>query len=158
MFNQQKIMTFYNPFRLEIKNVPIIVYPSQGLENVLDRTNKYSIERNLFTLYKRNSDKIREKGEYHIVIQWAEKGKPDIMTDVWIYDKVESWGSGPLVDAKVFRDEQIVKDIGVGCGNELIMLGREEEHRRNASSLKEYLRGIRPTLPDFINLKENFFK
>ncbi|VVB59720.1 Uncharacterised protein [uncultured archaeon] len=78
------------------------------------------------------------------------------MTDMWIFTKTDQWGSGPLTDVKIFRNRTGVNNIGVGSGNTLIMLGKEEEHRRASKTLKEYLSGPRPKLPDYLILKQNF--
>ena len=81
----------------------------------------------------------------------------DVMTDVWIFDKIESWGSGPLVDVKIFRNTKLEIGIGVSAGDGLLMLGREEEVRRNSKSLDEYLYGKRAELPEDIVTEENFY-
>lgn len=81
----------------------------------------------------------------------------DAMTDVWIYDKIESWGSGPLVDVKIFRNFAPEQNTGVSAGDGLILLGREEEHRRKKGSPQDYLEGDRPELPPGIMLEEDFY-
>jgi len=101
--------SFYKPVILKIGNKPTIVYPCIGLEKVLDRTNKKSIETHLINLYGSNKINL-DTGEYHILILWDESTddpnseSKDIMSDVWIFDKTESWGAGPLVDVKTFRN------------------------------------------------------
>jgi len=152
--------SFYKPVILKIGTKPTIVYPCIGLEKVLDRSDK-SIEAALVGLYKSNKD-VLEVGEYHIIILWDEttddpnsKSK-DIMSDVWIFDKTESWGAGPLVDVKTFRNTSIEVNNGTTTGDGLIVLGREQEFRRNSSSLEEYINGERPMLPSGINPTEDF--
>lgn len=153
---------FYKPFTLQIKNKSVIVYPCVGLEKILSRENSLSIQQHLDNLYTSNSDTL-SIGTYHIVILWDEASDDptaqplDAMTDVWIFDKIDSWGSGPLVDVKIFRDKNLETSIGVSAGDGLLMLGREEESRRTAKSLEEYLREKRAVLPEDIAPKEDFY-
>ena len=152
---------FYKPVSLKINDKPIIVYPCLGLENVLSRDEKNSIQHHLEKLHDANSD-LLTTGTYHIVILWDEASDDpnaasrDVMTDIWIFDKIESWGSGPLVDVKIFRNSKLETGIGVSAGDGLLMLGREEELRRTSSSLENYLSGNRATLPEDIAPKDDF--
>ena len=147
-------MVFYKPLSLEISSIPIIVYPCKDLEKIMSRLKPDAIKSHLEQLYDSCKDEIAGKGEYHIIILWDDG--PDIMTDVWIFSKVDSWGSGPLVDAKIFRNKNKVLDIGVSAGNGLVMLGKEEEHRRTKNSLKEYIEEPRPKLPEFMSINKDF--
>ena len=153
--------SFYKPIILKIVGKSAIIYPCIGLEKVLDRADKKSIGIHLTNLYESNKD-ILSKGEYHIIILWDESTddsnskSQDIMSDVWIFDKTESWGAGPLVDVKTFRNTNIEENNGITTGDGLVMLGREEEFRRNSSSLEEYISNKRPELPNGINPTEEF--
>lgn len=152
---------FYKPFTTQVKEKPVIVYPCVGLEKVLNRAEQNSIQNHLNTLYEENNSYLKE-GTYHIVILWDEASDNkeaqsiDMMTDVWIFDKIDSWGSGPLVDVKIFRNSNLETTIGVSAGDGLVMLGREEELRRTSASLESYLHGPRAVLPEDIMPKENF--
>lgn len=154
---------FYKPFTTKINEKQVIVYPCVGLEKVLDRSQRASIEKHLEQLYSTNSQLLKT-GEYHIIILWDEASDDknansmDIMTDVWIFDKIDFWGSGPLVDAKIFRNMVLETGIGVSAGDGLLMLGREEELRRTSKSLDGYLSGSRAELPDDIKPRENFYE
>ncbi|MCK5044412.1 hypothetical protein KAR26_01615 [Candidatus Parcubacteria bacterium] len=147
-------MPFYNPIKLTIQETPVLVYPCGGVEALLSREEKGIIERYILKLYAENKNILASLGEYNIIILWNE-GK-DVMADIWIYDKLESWGSGPLVDVKIFRNFNIEKNIGVSAGDGLILLGKEEEHRRSKNSLAEYINGDRPELLEDMVLKEDF--
>jgi hypothetical protein len=152
---------FYKPFTTHIKDKPVIVYPCVGLEKVLDRNDKESIQNHLNKLYSDN-EAITSVGSYHIMILWNEAADDkdaqsvDVMSDVWIFDKIEFWGSGPLVDVKIFRNMSLETGIGVSAGDGLLMLGREEELRRTSVSLEMYLNGARALLPEDIRAKEEF--
>lgn len=144
---------FYNPISTNISSTPVIVYPCPGIETIFDRNEKGSIEKYLTELYSENA--LKENGQYNIIILWNE-GK-DTMADLWIFDKLESWGSGPLVDVKVFRNKNPDKNTGVSAGDGLVLLGIEEQHRWTKGSLKDYLEDPRPKLPERISKGEDFY-
>ncbi len=144
-------MAFYNPLSIQIKGKAVIVYPDQGLEKVMHR-NAASVKKHIEELCNMHS--LPKDIDYQIIMLWAEDKDP--VTDMWIFTKTDAWGSGPLVDVKIFRGYREVNDIGVGSGNTLIVLGKEEEHRRRSQNLESYLSGPRPKLPDFLLLNEDF--
>ncbi len=150
--------SFYFPKQITISNIPLIIYPCTGLEKVFDRKTKNCIEDHIKTLYQKTND--LHTGQYHIIIMWNDG--EDKMSDVWIFDKLESWGSGALVDAKIFRNLEPEKNIGVSAGDGLIMLGREteleESLRKNGKTLDDYISGNRANLPDDIAPKEDFYQ
>ncbi|MBI4019888.1 MAG: hypothetical protein HY367_01035 [Candidatus Aenigmarchaeota archaeon] len=146
-------MVFYNPISMKVGVTPVIIYPSKGLEEVLDRRDKGCIERHVKELYERNE--TLHKAEYNIDILWNSHN--DVMADVWIYDKVEEWGSGPLVDVRIYRNFARDTSSGVSAGNGLVILGLEEQHRW-ATSLEEYIEGERPNLPERISLGKGFYE
>ncbi len=145
---------FFNPIVKILGETPAIVYPCPGIEKFFDRKEKGCIEKYLQELYTEN--RLYEKGEYNIIILWNDAN--DIMADVWIYDKIESWGSGPLVDVKIFRSGKQDNSSGVSAGNGLVLLGLEEQHRWKSKSLHDYIEGPRPKLPDKIRVGKNFYE
>ncbi len=147
--------SFYFPINVRIESLPVIVYPCLGIEKVFDRSDRGCLEKHINELYTKYSD-VLSKGNYHIVILWDNDG--DKMSDVWIFDKLESWQSGPLVDVKIFRNFDSENSIGVSAGDGLVMLGYEEMHRRSKSEFSEYINGQRPTLPKGITPEEEFYK
>lgn len=146
---------FYYPKTITLNGIPVIIYPCTGLEKVFNRSEKHCLEDFVSQLYTKNKNLLHEKGQYNIVILWNDGN--DRMADVWIYDKIESWGSGPLVDVKIFRNYQQETNIGVSAGDGLIMLGKEEEHRRTKASLDDYVKGDRPKLLAEIAPQEEFY-
>jgi hypothetical protein len=152
---------FYKPFTTQVKERPVIVYPCVGLEKVLSRTDQNSIQNHLNKLHELDNSFLNV-GTYHIVILWDEASDDkeaksvDIMSDVWIFDKINSWGSGPLVDVRIFRNYNLETKIGVSAGDGLVMLGREEELRRTSVNLDVYLNGTRALLLEDIMPKEDF--
>ncbi len=150
--------SFYLPKTIKINNIPIIVYPCTGLEKVFDRNTPNCLEDHIESIYENNQDLTT--GEYHIIIMWNDE--QDKMCDIWIFDKIESWGSGPLVDVKIFRNLIRETSIGVSAGDGLIMLGREteleEKLRKNGKKLKDYISSKRADLPDDIKPVEEFYQ
>lgn len=154
-------MVFYNPFITELGNVTTIVYPAKGAETVFDRRDRGCLERFLAGLYDLNRGLVSADAEYLLSMLWNED--TNRMTDLWIFRKSETYGGfGPLIDVKVFREldpytPEPKKDEGIGSGNTITLLGREEEHRVSAVNLKEYLSGKRPELPARIKVGEDFY-
>ncbi len=149
--------SFYFPFQLTVDTIPLIVYPCMGVEQIFDRSVKGLLENHIRSVYAAN--KSLRKGQYHILILWNNEG--EIMTDVWIFDKIESWGSGPLIDIIVFRNLAPDVTIGQSAGDGVIMIGRETEReellRKSGKTLHEYLTNERPTLPEDIAPEEDFY-
>ena len=104
---------FFDPILAGFGPVPIIIYPCPGIEKSFDRKQRGCLERYVQRLYRKNG--LRKNGEYNIVILWNDGN--DVMADVWVYDKTESWGSGPLVDVKIFRNGAPDSSTGVSAGN-----------------------------------------
>lgn len=143
---------FFNPIITRLKEISVVVYPCPGIEKFFDRKERGCVEKYLHELYAKN---MLGNGEYNIDILWND-GK-DIMVDVWIYDRIESWGSGPLVDVKIFRNMKPDSMSGVSAGNGLVLLGLEEQHRWKSKSLHDYIEGPRPRLPDRISAGKSFY-
>ena len=131
---------FYKPFTTKIKNKPIIVYPCIGIEKVLDRNSSDSIENHLESLYSINSN-LLTPGEYHIVILWDEASdnknadSVDVMSDIWIFDKLDSWGSGPLVDVKIFRNMKWIRASKSGLFHSDLKLGSKILNQQNIGEI-----------------------
>ncbi|MBU3905252.1 MAG: hypothetical protein KJ906_03835 [Nanoarchaeota archaeon] len=144
---------FFKPIVITINETPTIIYPCPGIEKVFNKEDKVCIEKYLQELYDKNN--LNKNGKYNIIVLWNDD--KDIMVDLWIYDKIESWGSGPLVDVKIFRNAVLDMSTGVSAGNGLVLLGLEEQQRWQSKSLEDYLKGSRPKLPDQINAKKSFY-
>jgi hypothetical protein len=146
---------FYNPLIINFEDKPIIVYPCEGLESCLSREKPNAIEAYLLGLYNSKKSEL-SGGEFYVNILWDNDG--EIMTDVWIYTQTASWGSGALMDAKIFRGTQLETEMGVSAEFGAIVLGKEAEHRNfKVKDMKEYIQ-YRPKLPDDLVLGEDFHK
>ncbi len=142
---------FYKPLIFKINDIPTIVYPCGGVEEIFDRTEKGNIEKYLTKLFEKNEI---TKGDFNIIILWNE-GK-DIMSDVWIYDC--EWESGALTDTKIFKNFELTTEMGTGAEDGLILLGREAEHRKKRKDIEDYINKKRPKLPGKLNPKKEFYK
>ena len=149
---------FYIPKVMVVRETPVIVYPCEGVEELLSREDPESVSRHLEELYERNN--LFRNGRFNIDILWADKlpmGKEDLMTDVWKYTQLELGGSGALVDEQTYRG--FVRDIESGTSAEfgLSMLGREAEFRILCLNLGVYLT-MRPMLHPQTTNKQNFLR
>jgi hypothetical protein len=135
----------YIPFTIRVEDIPLIIYPVKD-ENPLEEvfSNKDEIIKHIENLYKQNSSLI--KGEYHILFVWNLN--KERMTDVWIHE-MENWSdSGPLISCKTFRGYKECSDAGIASGDSIIVLGREEELRRNSTDIESYVNRF-DNIPNF---------
>jgi len=141
--------------RVTIGDLPIVVYPHRkALRASFTREANGCLERYVHELYEGHTE-LFEMSDYHIVVLWGESG--DRMADVWKFDRVADWGSGPRADVLVYRELRREYDVGISAGDALIMLGKEEEWRRRAHDLVKYLTGSRPSLPSDLLSSEDFY-
>lgn len=130
----------YLPFNMEANGIPLIVYPVKD-ENPLEGIFKeISVEQHIRKLYQSHPQTL-SKGDYHILLAWNLEGHR--MTDVWIHH-LKNWSdSGPLLECCIFRDFEVTNEAGIASGDSIMLLGREEELRRQLQkqelSWKEYL-------------------
>ncbi len=129
----------YKPFNHKWKSLPLIVYPVKDenpLLDIFDPQDNNSIQKHLNQLYQKHS-KALNKGNYHILFVWNLKGHR--MTDIWIHNMTNWSDSGPLLECVTFRDLEVCNDAGIASGDSIIVLGREEELRRNVNNLQSYV-------------------
>jgi len=84
------------------------------------------------------------------------------MADIRMSRKVKTNPYGPLNIVKVFRENDCYspdpnKDEADSCGNEDIVIGREESHRVRVVDLQKYLSGPRPKLPKRLMVGKDFY-
>lgn len=158
-------MAFYRPIIIEIsagdKEIPVILYPDTQISKIVDRKKHRVIEDHIMRVYEENKNRFSTLGKYNIDILWKDGN--DLMTDVWVYDKITEWNeqqadSGPLVDAEyTFRNLERDTKSGIGAGLGMMISGMEDVQRRKAEQklgknssvndiLKEYIYGSRPEL------------
>lgn len=149
---------FYKPIPLTIQNIPILVYPMKGIEELVNRGDNSSIQLHLEKLYRANEGVVI--GKLHIAILWVDDSH--IMTDIWQYTQIETENTGFTIDCKTFQDIEPITGNGLTASDGLIMLGRETEFqekvRKQSRSIDKFVFGERPILPDEINPTEYFYK
>ena len=133
----------YLPVYLEAHGKKLIVYPAKDEVPLSDITDREDLIRKLEALYA--SDESLATGEYHIIFAWNKDGA--LMFDVWIHTLNEHSDSGPLLEFHGYQNCQPVQMDDVASGDSVIVLGREEESRRNFISTSEYIKAKK--LPDF---------
>ena len=80
------------------------------------------------------------------------------MIDIWKYmENSVDTHSGPLSEARTYREGVICTGLGTGSGSTLLILGYEERLRRQAKDLQSYFQGSAPKLPFEMLIEEIFF-
>lgn len=149
---------FYIPEVVKVKKIPVIVYLCEGVESIIDRNIRSDARESLEDLYSANKF---SRGKFNIDILWKGEGG-GLMTDVWVFSDLDSWGSGALSTAMTFSGHERVVAHGTSAEFGHVMLGREAEHRlfggHNGGSMKleEYL-ASRPQLPSQITNGQRYF-
>ncbi len=135
---ENKTQRQYKPFNHVINGVQLIIYPvkdNNPLQAVYDPKDKKQMLSHIEALYIKHKTAL-SKGNYHILFVWNLKGKR--MTDVWVHS-IENFAdadSGPLLENYVFKDLALSKEAGIASGDSIIVLGREEELRRQLGTVK----------------------
>lgn len=138
------MQTFYKPYTLVTESLKSIIYPMLGVEAIIE-TKQSTLNNHLEKLFT----KIEKKGTYQIIIVWNDS--KNLMTDVWLFQEIESEETGYTVDCKTFRN--LLETIGEGltASDGLIMLGREteleERIRKEGGKLEDYFNSDRPVIP-----------
>ena len=142
-----KLMAFGNAFQIEFSSTTVIVYPDETLGMRLG--DKAWISKKACAAAKSCSEKF-SNADYAICFAWLDHAQ--FMADLWTFSGCETWGSGPLADVTVIREEALDTSSGVGSGNSLVVLGLEETLRRSAGDIRRYLASPRPQLPSYLAL------
>lgn len=151
---------FYIPQLVRLERLPIIIYPCEGIEQLLDRKDPTAISRHIKELYKKSRG--FPNGEFNIDIQfnidilWEDN--KDLMTDVWTFHQLDSWGSGALTSEYTFRGVKRETAMGTSAEFGHSMLGREAEHRlwTCKGDFKKYLATRPPLHPETTNHKNYY--
>ncbi|MBR9682524.1 MAG: hypothetical protein GOV02_02520 [Candidatus Aenigmarchaeota archaeon] len=169
-------MTFYKPIIMDNRRTPLIIYPEFGIETVLKENGEPILDRNEISAIKNyisnliGTESAGPAGR--MTIDWSQKcymvsflweNSGELFYDFWKMHY--GWDSGPLAFPfiignnhqsldKIYENN---KNIGIGSGNTLIVLGQEEIHRRKIENeiSKHYLNLTEEGLRDNVN-KEYF--
>ncbi|MDP1694142.1 MAG: hypothetical protein Q8L34_01240 [Candidatus Woesearchaeota archaeon] len=148
---------FYRP--IVHKELKTIIYPLQGVETLHEYKSGdlEKLMQDVADLRHIDGDDIVlpfGRNNYSIVVVWADANK---MRHDWFYfHSISQWPGNPSVDVYVFKNKGFLpREHQVTCGDSLIMLGIEEQHRKTTKSRAEYLR-TRPDLPTPLRVGEVF--
>jgi len=142
-------MPFYNPFVTRVLEVPTIVYPSQGLERVLDRRAE-NIRNHIIGLDACNlnlSNPSLESPSYQIAFLSEDNGS--IVTLLW------SFVSPEISTSRAFRDFE--PEEGILSNDEILVAVTREERLRKfcGDDLGKYF-AERPAFPEGYMIGEDF--
>lgn len=70
---------------------------------------------------------------------WGDRKTNQKVIDLFGFNDINDWPGNPDVSAYVVRNGVLIRDELICCGDALILLGREEEHRRKKESLEDYM-------------------
>jgi len=153
-FDYKPNHSFYNNLNYFINDLQIIVWPDVDAKKSYKNMTKEQIGNYIKNIVK--SDKYYDDASYIVAFIWSYNGEK--ILDLWKFNNnhVDD-RSGPLGDAKVYREGKLCNDLGLASGNTLIVLGFEEKLRRQSKDLKSYLTGPAPKLPlEIVNGKDFF--
>jgi len=137
-------MAFYlsnYPRLIQHRGTPVITYVIESwLVEELDSVESFvqeTLERNAV---------VSKDCLYGIAFPWKLRDRR--MLDLWVFTKNHVHdSSGPLARIHIFSEFEPEKALEIASGSTLLVLGVEEQHRRESKDLALYLQ-IRPTLPD----------
>lgn len=136
--------SFYKNLNYFIDDLQIIVWPDLDAKESFKAFTEESLGEYIKNII--NSDAYYKDATYIICFIWSMDG--DKMIDIWKFnDNHVDDRSGPLSDARVYREGKLCDNLGLASGNTLMVLGYEERLRRQSKDLKSYLNGPVPKLP-----------
>lgn len=153
-FEYKPNYSFYKNLNYFINDLQIIVWPDADAKESFKGFSEKQLEEYIKNIIL--SDTYYNDATYIIAFIWSLRGEK--MVDIWKFnDNHVDDRSGPLGDARVYREGKICNNLGLASGNTLIVLGYEERLRRQSKDLKSYLSGPVPQLPLEIMNGKDFF-
>ncbi len=154
-FNYEPNHSYCNSIDYLINDTQVIIWPEVAAKETYSDLGQ--VELGLYIKDILDGHSAHYKGaSYIIAFLWSFEGKK--MTDIWKFDSnfVDD-KSGPLSEARIYRNGVDCTDLGLASGNTLLILGYEEKLRRQAVGLSEYLSGPIPNIPLEICNGKDFF-
>lgn len=153
-FDYKPNHSFYKNLNFFLDGKQIIVWPDADAKISYHDMNINELESYILGIVGADADFAC--ASYAIVFMWSFEGHK--MLDVWLFSgNYVDDRSGPLSDVKVYKDGEIVRNLGTASGNTLLVLGYEEKLRRQSNTLNSYLSGPPPQLPlEIVNGKDFF--
>jgi hypothetical protein len=155
-FDYKPNHSYFRNLDYKIGGKHVIVYPDKDAVNSFKGFDYDSLGKYLEGIIKKNEEYFKEAG-YLIIFIWSFDGKK--MVDIWKFNSnfVDD-RSGPLGEAKIFKEGKECSDLGLASGSTLMILGYEEKLRRQSADIDAYFQGPPPELPLEIINRQDFFK
>lgn len=146
--------SYYKNLNYFVNGIQVIVWPDADARESYKGFSEAQLGEYIKNII--SSDEYFKDTSYIIAFIWSLNGEK--MLDVWKFNEnhVDD-RSGPLGDARVYREGKLCNDMEIVSGNTLMILGYEEKIRRQSKDLKGYLKGPAPKLPlELMNGKDFF--
>lgn len=155
-FDYQPNHSYFRNLDFKIDGKHIIVYPDKDAVGAYKGFDYDSLKVYIEDIIHKNNEYFKEAG-YLIVFIWNYDGNK--MVDIWKFNaNFVDDRSGPLGEAKIFKEGVECNDLGLASGSTLMILGYEEKLRRQAGDINAYFQGPPPELPLEIINKQDFFE
>lgn len=155
-FDYQPNHSYFKNIDFKIDGKHVIVYPDKDAVGVYKGFDYDSLKKYIEDIIHKNDDYFKDS-TYLIVFIWNYEGNK--MVDIWKFDaNFVDDRSGPLGEAKIFKEGVECHDLGLASGSTLMILGYEEKLRRQSKDIKAYFQGPPPELPLEIINKQDFFE
>lgn len=137
------------------KGIQIIIWPDADAKTSYSDFNSADLEAYIIDIIATDFEYYQDSS-YIIGFIWSNEGQK--MIDIWKFiDNYVDDRSGPLGDARVYKEKEPCFGLSLASGNTLLVLGYEEKLRRQSKDLKSYLSGPVPKLPlEIVNGKDFF--
>lgn len=155
-FDYQPNHSYFRNLDYKINNKHVIVYPDKDAVGAYKGFDYESLGKYIENIINENKEYFKGS-TYLIVFLWNYEGKK--MVDIWKFDaNFVDDRSGPLGEAKIFKEGKECSDLGLASGSTLMILGYEEKLRRQSDNIQAYFDGPSPELPLEIINKGDFFE
>ncbi len=75
---------------------------------------------------------------YVLAVAWGDINKKERIIEFFGYREITEWPGNPEVSSLIIKNNILVPQREITCGDTLILLGEEEKYRRTTRSLDEY--------------------
>lgn len=122
-----KIARYYKPLNDSFNNIPIIIYPAKGdndLTKAFSQNKKGSIEKYVLNVLSSDQSFCKD-ADIILVIVWNQDSNPNC--DIWkVNANSLSDDSGFLYDVRIYENLTATSSLGVASGDTLTVLAAEE--------------------------------
>jgi hypothetical protein len=117
----------YLPISYEFKNTPVVIYPAKDdgmLERAFSRKKPGGLEQYINSVLDNDFSNYKD-ADMILAYVWNQDSVP--YCDIWKISRNDlSDDSGFLYDVRIYKNKQVVNDMGVASGNSSIVVTSEE--------------------------------